>query len=96
MLGETLRIIRIANDKKITQISLETGISKNYLSEIERGIKNPSLEILKKLCTNYNISFDKLIAFNKFSEDTNLNYSQTLLMILEYYEYEDNKKNKLK
>ena len=26
MLGETLRIIRIANDKKITQISLETDI----------------------------------------------------------------------
>lgn len=96
MLGETLKIIRIANDKKITQISLETGISKSYLTEIERGIKKPSLEILKKLCTNYNIPFDKLIAFNKFSEDANLNYLQTLLMILEYYEYENSKKDKLK
>ena len=55
MLGEFLRIARIANDKKIIDVAEETGISKSYLTEIEKGIKKPSDDILQKICTNYNI-----------------------------------------
>lgn len=88
MLGEFLRIARIANDKKIIDVAEETGISKSYLTEIEKGIKKPSDDILQKICINYNIESHLLLTFAKYSEDANLNYRQILLLILEYYEYE--------
>lgn len=87
MLGDFLRITRIANDKKITDVSDETGISKSYLTEIEKDIKIPSNDILQKICDNYNIDMNILLSFVKYSDDANLNYKQILLLVLEYYEY---------
>lgn len=40
-IGEVLRLLRIANDLSITALSERTGISKSYITEIEKGKKNP-------------------------------------------------------
>ena len=36
MLVEVLRIARIANDMTITDVSNKTGVSKSYITEIEK------------------------------------------------------------
>lgn len=48
MLNETLRILRVFNDVKAKDLAKQLGISPSYLSEIERGRKEPSLGLIKK------------------------------------------------
>lgn len=36
-IGEILRVLRIAYDLSITQLSKKTKISKSYITEVEKG-----------------------------------------------------------
>lgn len=47
-MGEALRMLRVFNDMKSGQLAQELGISASYLSEIETGKKNPSLDVIQK------------------------------------------------
>lgn len=38
-IGEVLRLLRIANDLSISELSKKTSISKSYITEIEKGKK---------------------------------------------------------
>jgi transcriptional regulator with XRE-family HTH domain len=54
MIGEILRSIRLFHEVKVSELASEFSISQGYLSDIERGIKQPSIEIL----TLYSKKFD--------------------------------------
>lgn len=43
------------------QLSERLGISRNFLSSIERGIKTPSLETLIKISNFFNLGIDEFI-----------------------------------
>ncbi len=43
-----------------TQLSIKVGISRPYLSDIERGIKTPGAIIVKNICDVLDVSFEKL------------------------------------
>jgi len=46
VLGWKLRELRLARGRKLTEIAGRAGISPQYLSEIERGLKEPSSEMI--------------------------------------------------
>ena len=46
MLGETLRELRMSSAKTLREVSGEARVSLGYLSEVERGQKEASSEIL--------------------------------------------------
>ena len=46
VLGEVLRGERLAQERILTEVAAAAGVSPQYLSEIERGRKEPSSEIL--------------------------------------------------
>jgi DNA-binding XRE family transcriptional regulator len=46
VLGEVLRGERLDQDRILTEVASTAGVSPQYLSEIERGRKEPSSEIL--------------------------------------------------
>lgn len=46
VLGEQVRRARHEQDRTQTETALRAGISPQYLSEIERGVKDPSSEIV--------------------------------------------------
>ncbi|WP_353889764.1 helix-turn-helix transcriptional regulator [Galbitalea sp. SE-J8] len=46
MLGAHLRILRHDRDETLTETARRAGVSTQYLSEIERGIKEPSSEVI--------------------------------------------------
>ena len=49
MLGLKINRIRVLKGITLGQLSRTTGISKGYLSNLEKGIKaNPSFEVLEK------------------------------------------------
>jgi transcriptional regulator with XRE-family HTH domain len=46
VLGERLRELRKRNQKTLTETAARAGISPQYLSELERGLKEPSSEMI--------------------------------------------------
>ena len=55
-LGEQLRTERLDRGERITDVAHRAGISPQYLSELERGRKDPSSEMLSALCGALRIS----------------------------------------
>ncbi len=55
-LGEYLREQRVNAQLSVRQLSAAAGISNPYLSQIERGLKKPSAEILQALALGLRIS----------------------------------------
>lgn len=62
MLGKRIRTER--NNKRLTQFALadEIGVSQNYLGDIERGVKAPSVTTAIRLANVLNVSLDTLFA----------------------------------
>jgi len=46
MLGARLRLLRHGRDETLTETARRAGVSTQYLSEIERGTKEPSSEVI--------------------------------------------------
>lgn len=63
MLNEALRLIRVFHDIKQTEAAERLGISKSYLSEIEKGRKEPTLELLRKYESLYHIPMSSIMFF---------------------------------
>ena len=66
MVGKVLRIARIANDMTITDTSKKTGVSKSYITEIEKGKKHPKYNILMKLLHEYQIDLEEFEKIDKY------------------------------
>ena len=49
MLGQHLRALRLRQRETLTQTARRAGLSPQYLSEIERGRKEPSSEMIAAL-----------------------------------------------
>jgi transcriptional regulator with XRE-family HTH domain len=47
--GEQLREERAARSERLTDVAGRAGVSTQYLSELERGLKEPSSEVLAAL-----------------------------------------------
>ena len=59
-LGEYLREQRQSTELSLRQLSEVAGISNRYISQIERGLKKPSAEILQSLAKALRISAESL------------------------------------
>jgi len=59
-LGDYLRQQRVAANLSVRQLSAVTGISNPYLSQIERGLRRPSAEILQQLAQGLSLSAESL------------------------------------
>ena len=65
MLGEALRLLRVFNDMKASELSIQLGISPNYLSEIEKGKKKPSLDVINKYGNVFKIKPSAILFFSE-------------------------------
>lgn len=59
-LGDYLREQRVTKKLSVRQLSALAGISNPYLSQIERGVKRPSAEILQQIAKGLSISAETL------------------------------------
>lgn len=50
LFGRLLRRARLAQGRTLADVADEAGVSMPYLSEIERGLKEPSSEVLEAVC----------------------------------------------
>ncbi|HLW01628.1 MAG TPA: helix-turn-helix transcriptional regulator [Ktedonobacterales bacterium] len=61
-LGDRLREIRQQQEQTLLQVAKSTGLSVSYLSDLERGRTNPSMETLKRLADHYQQDLADLVA----------------------------------
>jgi transcriptional regulator with XRE-family HTH domain len=59
-LGDYLREQRVAAKLSLRQLAEQTGVSNPYLSQIERGLRRPSAEVLQQLAKGLRISAETL------------------------------------
>lgn len=59
-LGDYLREQRLSHRLSLRQLSELAGISNPYLSQLERGLKRPSAEILQQLAKGLEVSAESL------------------------------------
>jgi len=59
-LGEYLREQRLANRLSLRQLAEATGVSNPYLSQIERGLRRPSADVLQSLAKALRVSAETL------------------------------------
>ncbi len=50
LIGEALRAIRLRQSRTLREVSSAAGVSLGYLSEVERGQKEASSELLASIC----------------------------------------------
>ena len=60
-LGAVLRRARTEQQRILTDIAAEAGVSPQYLSEIERGRKEASSEILRSVCDALELPIEQLL-----------------------------------
>ena len=59
-LGDYLREQRVNAQLSLRQLAEQTGVSNPYLSQIERGLRRPSAEVLQQLAKALRISAEQL------------------------------------
>ncbi|MCW2782085.1 MAG: helix-turn-helix domain protein [Marmoricola sp.] len=59
-LGDYLREQRVGAQLSLRQLAEQTGVSNPYLSQIERGLRRPSAEVLQQLAKALRISAEQL------------------------------------
>jgi transcriptional regulator with XRE-family HTH domain len=59
-LGDYLREQRTASRLSLRQLADQVGVSNPYLSQIERGLRRPSAEVLQQLAKALRISAEQL------------------------------------
>lgn len=69
MLGETLRRLRGIYGYSAIEMSELLGISNSYLSELERGKKKASLDLLDRYANVFGIRTSTLLRFSEKYED---------------------------
>lgn len=63
MQHEALRLVRVFHDLNQSTLADRLGISKSYLSELEAGKKQPTLELLQKYADAFNMPLSSLLFF---------------------------------
>lgn len=61
-LGERLRELRQQHEQTLLQLAHATSLSVSYLSDLERGRTNPSIDTLEKIAGTYQITLGDLVA----------------------------------
>ena len=59
-LGDFLREQRLASRLSLRQLAEQVGVSNPYLSQIERGLRRPSAEVLQQIAKALRISAEQL------------------------------------
>lgn len=90
MLNRALRLIRVYHDLNLSETSQRIGLSKSYISEMERGRKKVSLDVLQKYSAAFGIPMSSLMLFaehvedGRFSEGSRVYIADKALKMLEW------------
>lgn len=94
-INEALRLLRVFHDVSRSELQLRLGISASYLSELESGRKNVSIELLQKYADAFGIPVSSLVFFSERLDDGRVSsyvqeaLSDKVISILQWIEIKD-------
>ena len=59
-LGARIRYLRQQKNMSIEDLALEANINRNYLGDLERGLRNPTVILLNKIAMALGVSLSTL------------------------------------
>ena len=59
-LGMRIKYLRSLKKWSQEDLALEAGVNKNYLSDLERGERNPTLKVLEKIAHAFGMNLEQL------------------------------------
>ena len=59
-LGMRIRYLRKQRKMSIEDLALESEINRNYLSDLERGTRNPSIDIIAKISIGLKVTIEEI------------------------------------
>ena len=68
-LGMRIRYLRKRKGLSQEDLALESGINKNYLSDLERGARNPTIVVIEKIASALEIDLATLFMGIQSFED---------------------------
>ncbi len=60
-IGEAIRLLRVHHDLKQNQLARLLDMSTSYVSEVERGRKIPTLDVLDRMAKTFDIATSSLL-----------------------------------
>ena len=79
MLGERIRRLRKEMGMSVTELARRVKTSQSYISEIEKGEKTPSLNLLVRIASELSTGIDYLTGLEGFAEKA-LNVTEVVLL----------------
>lgn len=61
LVGERLRAERLERSERLVDVAERAGVSTQYLSEVERGLKDPSSEMLQAITGALGLTVRELV-----------------------------------
>jgi len=71
--GVTIRILRMAADLTTSDLAQKSGISVSLLSLIEKGLRHPSMEVIKKISHALQIPVSSFLVLLSDADDVHTN-----------------------
>lgn len=65
MTGNALKLIRQYHNLNQTQLAIKLSMSTSYLSELESGKKEPTLDVLQRYAKLFNVPLSSLVVFSE-------------------------------
>ena len=59
-LGARIRYLRQQKNMSIEELSLEANVNRNYLGDLERGVRNPTVLILNRIANALDVNLSTL------------------------------------
>lgn len=72
-IGKVIKDLRIARGLSQEQLSLQSGIDQHYVSNIENGQRNPSVEMIERLATFFGFTLSRFFVEIETLEESSVN-----------------------
>lgn len=82
-LANVLRILRIAEDLTISELSERASLTSSYICDVESGKRRPSLDTLKKFAEGLQIPYSTICVFDEEQSQYGYSYRKLLLKVLQ-------------
>jgi transcriptional regulator with XRE-family HTH domain len=87
-LGERLKLFRKIHGMSLEDLAQQTGMTKSYLSKVERGLSEPSFSSVLRLCHAYGITTGQLMGEEANAERLQLTLKQERTPLRKVKNYE--------
>ena len=68
-LGMRIRYLRKQKGMSIEDLSLEANVNRNYLSDLERGVRNPTIVVIERIARSLDVTISDLFKGIQSFED---------------------------